>query len=182
MIWSKGFLPMGCTSAREIRQRLSLGLPGPHSSSPERDPPPVLTHASQDAGGHFCRQSIHNLRQLWLSRFCFVQSQHSPGTPLSESTEESLPGEGKYRQSMWLLQSQTGWWHLLWTQPVCGLLLRATVLLCCLGASQRGFLLPACACTRGPRQRPVQGNKAFVNSPSRCRLLMSAGKEVTAGM
>lgn len=43
VIWSKSFLPVGCTNAREIRQRLHVGLPGPHSLSLERAPPPVLT-------------------------------------------------------------------------------------------------------------------------------------------
>lgn len=42
---------------------------------------------------------------------------------------------------------------------LCGLLLRATVLLCCLGASQRGFLLPACAAHGGPGKGLFKGTR-----------------------
>lgn len=182
----KGFPSHGLNECQRNLTETVSGSARTHNSSLERAPPPVLTYLL-GRRGHFWRQSIHNLRQLGLSRFCFEQSQHRPGTQLSESTEEGLPGEGDYGHrcgSCNHRQAQgTSCGH---NESLCvASLLRScsgpTVLLCCPGASRQGFLLPACACTRGTRQSPVQENKAFVNSPSGCRLLVSAGKEVTAG-
>lgn len=118
-----------------------------------------------DAGGHFWRQPLHNLRQLCLSTFCFVQSQHRPGTPLSNSTEDGLPGEGKYRCRCSSHSPGQARRHLPWMQrqPVCGLpaqiLLEATVLLCCLGRADQAFFSPACACTQGTRRRLFKGTR-----------------------
>lgn len=104
------------------------------------------------AGGSLFK--ITDSSRLSLLRFCFVQRRNRPGTWLSKSTEEV--SWGKLNMGINVApNTRTGSGYLLWTQQqlLCGLptkiLLRATVLLCCLGASRQGFLLPTCACTQG---------------------------------
>lgn len=53
----------------------------------------------------------------------------------------------------------------------------AAVLFCCLGANRQGFLLPRHS---RDQARPCSRKTGIVNSPSHCRLLGSAGQEVTA--
>ena len=88
-------LPVGCTDAREIRQRLRLGLPGhtappcrgtPRLSSPPRHHPGMLAGLSlfiiSDSSG--CQRPAS----------CRA-SKHRAGKRLSKSTEEGLRGWGR---------------------------------------------------------------------------------------
>lgn len=85
VIWSKSFLPVGCTNAREIRQT-ACGTAGASQPVPGKSPsacphtPPGIQEAT--AGGSLFK--ITDGSRLSLLRFCFVQRQNRPGTWLSK--------------------------------------------------------------------------------------------------